>query len=302
MGHLDQRGDISIAIIVFYFPILFLALALSFRHGFSRQEGWMSILIFSIFRIVGAILHIAAEAVSPPEKGLYIAAFSLESAGIAALLFCTMSFLSMIGNAAVGVVGLANTPVFRVVRIGILVGFILAIVGASKASSSVASTQKTSKDLREAGSIILLISFVVLCGINMIFWTVSRHIRANFVPLYTLLLGATLAAPFILVRLIYSVLSAFAPIGSFTAVENGTSHPTGLARFNSFTGDWQIWLVMGIIMEFCAVLIYLVFGTRLPRNYRGDRGLESKETDNYNQHLVPPANGNAQYTPRTGRV
>lgn len=45
---LDERGDISIAIICIYVPIFFLALLLTLRHGFSRQAGWISLLIFTI--------------------------------------------------------------------------------------------------------------------------------------------------------------------------------------------------------------------------------------------------------------
>ena len=48
MAALDERGDISIAIICVYVPISFLALLLTLRHGFSRQAGWISLLIFAI--------------------------------------------------------------------------------------------------------------------------------------------------------------------------------------------------------------------------------------------------------------
>ena len=110
---LDARGDISIVIIIAYIPVFIFSLLLSLRHGFSRDAGWVFLLIFSVgqypsvlkkdynyltcatVRIVGGALHIAAEEISPPSIGVYIGAFALESSGVAPLLLCTTSFLGV---------------------------------------------------------------------------------------------------------------------------------------------------------------------------------------------------------------
>jgi len=261
---LDQRGDISIAVIVFYVPILVVSFLLTLRHGFGRQAGWIFLLTFSIIRIVGGALHIAAELKRPVEIGLYIAAFSLESAGIAPLLLCTTSFLGVIGAICVQYVPIANARVFRLARILVTVGFALAIAGASEAAATDTATINQSQTLRRVGSIILIAVFAGLCVIQFMFWGVAERIRREHVSKFTMLVGATCAVPFLTVRLIYTVLSAFSPHANFSSIASGNFKPTGLERFNSITGDWQIFLVMSLLMEFIVVIIYLGFGLWLP--------------------------------------
>ena len=45
---LDQRGDIAIAEIVLYVPILLLSIILVARHGAARKAGWIFFAILSI--------------------------------------------------------------------------------------------------------------------------------------------------------------------------------------------------------------------------------------------------------------
>lgn len=45
---LDQRGDIAIAEIVLYVPILLLSIVLVLRHGATRKAGWIFFAILSI--------------------------------------------------------------------------------------------------------------------------------------------------------------------------------------------------------------------------------------------------------------
>ena len=45
---LDARGDISVALLVIYVPIVFLSLFLALRYGFGRDAGWITILIFAL--------------------------------------------------------------------------------------------------------------------------------------------------------------------------------------------------------------------------------------------------------------
>lgn len=75
-------------------------------------------------------------------------------------------------------------------------------------------------------------------------------------------------------RIIYSVLSAFSP--SVQTKSNGSisSPDSGLAKFNSVSGEWQIYLGMAVIMEILVIGTYVGFGITLPI---------SKEDDNYRE-------------------
>lgn len=48
MTKLDQRGDIAVAEIVVYIPILILSVILVIRNGFTRQAGWIYLVILSL--------------------------------------------------------------------------------------------------------------------------------------------------------------------------------------------------------------------------------------------------------------
>ena len=77
---------------------------------------------------------------------------------------------------------------------------------------------------------------------------------------FKLLTLCTLALPFLAVRVAYSVASSFAPfpdLSNFGVVKPSTG---GIAEFNVVTGKWQIYLLMGVIMELIVVLIYVVGG------------------------------------------
>jgi hypothetical protein len=63
----------------------------------------------------------------------------------------------------------------------------------------------------------------------------------------------TVALPFLGVRVAYSVLSVYA------------TSDAKLARFNRPPlGDWKLYLVMSLVMEYMAVVIYSTVGALLP--------------------------------------
>jgi len=281
---LDERGDISIAIICIYLPIFFLALLLTLRHGFSRQAGWVSLLIFTIFRIVGGALHIAAEKTSPPSIGLFSAAFAIESAGVAALLLCTLGFIGIIGTHATTYLFFVQPTIMRVIRLVLTVAVILAIVGATDTASSSKSTQKTGSTLRKVGSLVILAVLAVCTVFHFMLWGSKQYILMHR---RTLLLGISCALPFLFVRVVYSVLSAFSPTVQFNSNGSITSSTSGLANFNSISGEWQIYLGMAIIMELVVIGVYIGFGITLPI---------SKEDDQYKE----TQQGNVDYESNTG--
>jgi len=66
-----------------------------------------------------------------------------------------------------------------------------------------------------------------------------------------LLSGISSALPFLGIRVLYSILSAYS-----------TSTPS-LAKFNRVTGEWQLYL-MSLVLEYIVVLIYMGVGILVP--------------------------------------
>jgi hypothetical protein len=60
------------------------------------------------------------------------------------------------------------------------------------------------------------------------------------------------ALPFLAVRLVYNVLSAY------------SGFKPQLHKFSRSTGDWRIYLVMSLIMEYVVVFIYIAVGNLVP--------------------------------------
>lgn len=195
----------------------------------------------------------------------------------------------------------ANHPlfyphIFRLVRIVLAVAFALAIVGATKASDSDASDRTTGATLRKVGGIIILACFIFMAFVHVLLWTYksrlyTRHRTVSFLffrpcdkllqslltssPENQLLLGISTALPFLLVRCIYSVLSAFSPVSSFGGgSSNLPVQHNSLSKFNSFSGSWQIFLAMSLVMEYVVVLIYLTVGAVTPLERGTDDGSE----------------------------
>lgn len=90
------------------------------------------------------------------------------------------------------------------------------------------------------------------------------------------------------VRILYQVLSAFSPTPNITATGILPGSSSSLAKFNSFTGSWPIFLVMFVIMELLVASIYIAAGFFTP-TYHG-----SAEGTHYGGS-VPSAEYNQRY-------
>ena len=200
MAGLDARGDISVALVCVYVPISILALILTLRHGFSRQAGWVSLLLFAVgssyclavwshvtingyyhlfltVRIVGGVLHIVVEKISNPSTGLYTAAFALESAGVTTLLLCTIAFIGImfVSFTAISSLCLADSELYSATNSIEKLPFAspqimrlvhLALVGAIALSVTGASNSgSSSENTRNTGVILRKAGAIVLLAV-----------------------------------------------------------------------------------------------------------------------------------------
>jgi uncharacterized membrane protein YozB (DUF420 family) len=109
------------------------------------------------------------------------------------------------------------------------------------------STQSTGKALSRAGIIIATFAFTILVGFTTYFWVHRRKLTASRKMLLT---AFTFAIPFLIVRIVYSILGAFAS--------------TLYSKWSPTKGSWVAFLLMGLLMEFIVVLIYVIAGISIP--------------------------------------
>lgn len=109
-------------------------------------------------------------------------------------------------------------------------------------------------------------------------WKHRRSVSTCHLPLIgyvltcaQLLLAITASLPFLTMRLLYSIFSAFAPTG----IPGVTSGDKNLAAFNSLTGSVGAYLFMSVITEIVVVAICVSAATLLPLNQ--DYDVDTKE-------------------------
>lgn len=277
-----SRGYVSIVELIVYIPAFALALFVCIRHGFARSSGWMYTLILCLARVIGAILQLVTY--SKPSVGLYTAVFTIDALGISPLLLATLGMLSRLYvspkppsppsqrpssniSASMDWINTKKGPVlnayqFRLLQLLVLLGMILGIVGATSATSSdgTYTPQATSK----AGSILYLVAFIlmmlvlVLCCLSLSY--VPRGERK-------IAFAVAFAAPFIFVRLIYSLIAVVA--------NNKTFRPG--------SGSVVVFALMSVLEEIFAVIIYLVLGFTLEKLQESDKGELANRSANKNK-------------------
>ncbi|KAG1849349.1 uncharacterized protein F5891DRAFT_1160685 [Suillus fuscotomentosus] len=255
---LDTQGILAAVTIAMYIPFLFVSLRLVMKYGMSRGDGWVLLLVFSIIRVLGGALLVAAEDITPANISLYIGGYALESSGLSPLLLCTLGLLHSMFQTPDGFSRYNRQ--FRLLQILGMVALILTITGISNETSS--SSSSSGNTMRRAGVILFCALYIILVGICVHVWT-----QVGFVMRYRkqLLKAISIALPFLAIRTLYSVLSTFSS-DSFSITGTTEPNTSDLAKFNILTGEWQIYLVMDMLMEYAVVIIYAVAGIVLPLN------------------------------------
>ncbi|KAL8822792.1 MAG: hypothetical protein Q9191_006482 [Dirinaria sp. TL-2023a] len=232
------RNGISILELLIYGPGLPLANFIAYRHGFQWTGGWLFLIFFSIMRIVGASSQLAL-----------MGGFNLRVEET--YVVCSQVAPSFLISASIGLTGRANqktrTPLssllFRGVGLINLSGVVLGIVGGAiqSSSSSITTVQPETK----AGVLIFLASRAGTCALLILtLLNTFRHGLGERKLLY----AVAFAAPFILVRLVYSIL------GSFRG-----------RRWSIATGSVTVFLVMAVLEEIIVIVVLLGTGLALMR-------------------------------------
>ena len=85
----------------------------------------------------------------------------------------------------------------------------------------------------------------------------------------------TCALPFLGLRIIYLIGSSFSPTNETFEDGHPVFSPPGnslLDKFNSTTGSWGLYLVLGVLTELVVVMIYIWTGLSIPKDPQYMRG------------------------------
>ncbi|KAI9761121.1 MAG: hypothetical protein M1840_002018 [Geoglossum simile] len=244
---LDVHGKIAAADIAFYAPVFVVTGYLALKHGCGKALGWLFLVLLSIIRLAFGILVVAMEGHGKPSLGLFITASILASVGLTLLLMASLGFLRTVASTGFSDKALLPRFLDRTQMI-LVIAIALSIAGGTlRIPTNKPSTQKTGQKLVKAGVVIVTVTFASLIGFTVYFWAHQKRLTA---ARRMLLRAFTLAIPFLVVRIVYSILGAFAS--------------TSFSKWSPVRGSWRAFLVMGLIMEFVVVLVYAVTGVSLP--------------------------------------
>ncbi len=158
-----------------------------------------------------------------------------------------------------------STRNFRLLQLLSIVAIVLAIVGGTKISGAKSQSDlNTAATLRHVGAILFAVIYALIAAITAVCWLsreqVLKHRRK-------LLLAVAASLPFLLVRIVYTLLSSFAPLPfGFDASGHmvGVVSDSPLKHFSGTSGSWALYLVMSVVAEYAVVLIYTFAGLRIP--------------------------------------
>ncbi|EFR00112.1 hypothetical protein MGYG_03118 [Nannizzia gypsea CBS 118893] len=255
----DYRNGVAIFSLIVYLPCFFVAVYVALRHGFAKAAGWYFLVMLSLVRIVGACLELAT--IANPSEGLFTGAAVCNSVGVSPLILACIGLINRANNSIINR-GKKGVPpiVFRVIGVLVLVGLILAIVGI---------TNRNDGDMPYTPSVESKAAICITLGVWVITIGAVFIINANkqYLPdgEKKLLLAIAISLPFILVRLLYSFISAFSRSPKFSIV----------------SGDVTIYLLMAVLEEMVVVITFIAVGVTLQQDgtaaYKGESGSDEEE-------------------------
>ncbi|RDW94675.1 hypothetical protein BP5796_00438 [Coleophoma crateriformis] len=243
---LSYRNAVSIAELIVYLPSLAVALLLCTRHGFGRSSTFWFLVIFTLARVVGPGMELATMS-DPTNVSLYEGVVILQSIGLSPLMMSTTALLSrLLGNIQKSTNTFLKTRMLQLVELVILVALILGIVGGIQSSNGIAQGSYHPNALNKVGVALFIACFAVI---------VMATIALSFSVAHAdqgekrILAAVAISLPFMLVRLIYSIMVTY----------------TTAKAFNQLTGSVTVLLCVALIEEFIIVVIYEAVGVTLPK-------------------------------------
>lgn len=252
---ISYRDGISMGQITVYSPGLLVAIFLAARHGFGKSSGWLFLIIFCLARLIGPAMQLATIS-DPKNSDLYVGYAVLNNVGVSPLIMAALGFLSRLLDNIHKTHRTGLSPhILRLVQLLVLVGTILAIVGGIDAGSDYVTSLNKGVGhfqlgtLSKVGVALLIISYATTVAFTILISFSVPHAEAGEKRVF---LAVVATLPFLLVRLIYSCIAAFA------------TNP----NFNLITGSTTTLLCMCYIMELIMVIIYEVMGLTLRKAIR----------------------------------
>jgi uncharacterized membrane protein len=243
---LTYSNGIAIGEIVCYSPCLLVAVFLMARHGLRKAGGWYFLVMFSLVRILGAVFQLATIN-DPTSVSLRTGAAILTTVGFSALLLATLGLLTRLIHSIEKTGTTVNaTRHIKIIEIVLFAGLIVGIIGGINAGKEASKPPYKYQPgtLSKVGT-----ALFVACYAATVVATILTSLHTNSAELgeQRIIYTIFFSLPFLLVRLVYTLLSTF-------------SHDK---HFSLLGGSPTIILCVAIIEELIVTITYLAIGLTL---------------------------------------
>lgn len=240
---------VDIIELIYFVPALPLAIYVTYKHGIRREAGWLTLIILALVRIIGASTGIAA--VQTGSINLYICYYVTSNIGSTLLV---ASLTGLVNRVYSGTGKIFLPPrITRFLNLISLAAIILSSIGGSDVTSSNTGTQHTGHSLTKVAVILILVQYLATMAIAGFTAMHSRYINTGDRRLFHFALAA---APFVLVRVIYSICSAFDYKSSNFSLLSNTVAAVAIRA------------CMDVAMEILAMTFFLAGGITAPKAQR----------------------------------
>lgn len=250
MTNIDSRGGLAVAEIAFFSPAFILAVGVCIKQGtFTRNAGWLYLVILSILRLIGASVTLYMETQNDYSVSLIETAAITSSIGTAPLLLVLMGLLEQLHTQLRQTGHGYSQNIFRPIHLIALVALVLGIVGGTyRTETNNPDNVKTGESCSEAGALLFLAVYLGLAIITLL----TAVTRMSFIASTEkfLIIAGVCVLPFVLVRIIYTVAVSFAKPGS---------------TFYYGTPNVYVEAFMMFAMEAIAVIFYTWAGLLTPK-------------------------------------
>lgn len=265
--------------LIFYTPVLLVSLYVCKKHGFSRESGWLLITILSAVRIAGAATGIAG--LTSGDQSVLIASLVLSSIGSATLVAALTAITNRIESGS----RVSHIPprIRKALQLMTIVAIAMGAVGGSKVADSDPASRADGYTYLQVAAVLIFVQYLVTAYLLAMQLT---HMRRVLDTDRHLCIAATAAAPFIFVRTIYSLVSAF------------DHNSPALNSYSRETTAIVLRGVLGVAMEIIATTFLLVGGIVAPKMEQRETAVMEGDThlEPYRGHkdqAVPPRYNNA---------
>lgn len=239
---MQSREVLYIIELLYWVPASLVSGYVMYKHGFSKQMGWYSLTLLSVFRIIGAITGILV--IGHPSEGLYETTFICASVGLMALIGALSGIMLRV-NMNMSEHKIITPQRAKIMHMPTLAATILSICAGTEIGND------RPKDVTQA-ILFFKIATGIITAVYLIVVLVTIHtVKYKRFALDSEQLFITMAVysiPLISVRLVFAWLSHWMPAGGvFWMMSEGVT-PTMIRAF------------MGVLEEFIVVGMFLYAG------------------------------------------